>query len=97
MVRLKHSKIHYFITLNNFRGASGSWIIEAPQATPMVVGGTAVWVATSGTDIPAGAFVGGEDNGEGLVVGRALHEGALLPGSYLNFCSCKLATLMFLF
>ena len=46
----------------------------------MTVGGSAVWVAASGTSIPEGAFIGGEDNGEGLIVGRALHEGALLPG-----------------
>lgn len=65
----------------NFRGASGSWIIEAPQvAQAMTVGGSAVWVATSGAAIPEGAFIGGEDNGEGLIVGRAQHEGALLPG-----------------
>lgn len=63
-------------------GATGSWIIEAPQASAPIVagGGSAVWVATSGTAIPAGAFIGGEDNGEGLIVGRAQHEGALLPG-----------------
>ena len=69
-------------------GATGSWVIEAPQASAPVApvgGGTAVWVATSGTEIPAGAFVGGEDNGEGLVVGRAQHEGALLPGKSLTF------------
>lgn len=46
----------------------------------MTVGGSAVWVAASGTAIPEGAFIGGEDNGEGLLVGRAQHEGALLPG-----------------
>lgn len=46
----------------------------------MTAGGSAVWVATSGTEIPEGAFVGGEDNGEPLLVGRAQHEGALLPG-----------------
>lgn len=42
--------------------------------------GSAVWVAVNGSDIPSGAFVGGHDNGEGLVVGRAHHEGALIPG-----------------
>lgn len=46
----------------------------------MTVGGSAVWVPTSGTAIPDGAFIGGEDNGESLIVGRALHEGALIPG-----------------
>lgn len=65
-------------------GATGSWIIESPQpSAPLSAsagGGSAVWVATSGAAIPGGAFVGGEDNGEGLVVGRAHHEGALLPG-----------------
>lgn len=62
-------------------GASGSWIIDAPQTAAYVAGGGhAVWVPTVGNAIPSGAFVGGEDNGEGLVVGRAHHEGALLPG-----------------
>jgi len=68
-------------------GASGSWIIEAPQvpqpqdfSSRSSFGGTPVWVATSGTALPEGAFIGGQDNGEGLVVGRAQHEGALLPG-----------------
>lgn len=68
-----------------FRGASGSWIIEAGghQAAPASFaagGGHAVWVPTVGGAIPSGAFIGGEDNGEGLVVGRAHHEGALIPG-----------------
>lgn len=66
------------------RGATGSWIIEAPRSAPLVAGGSAVWVGTSGTAVPEGAFVGGEDNGEGLVVGRALHEGALIPGKISN-------------
>lgn len=57
-------------------GATGSWILEAPQTAP----GSAVWVGANGSDIPAGAFVGGQDNGEGLIVGRAHHEGALIPG-----------------
>jgi len=62
-------------------GATGSWIVEAPQAAAAYsAGGGAVWVATSGNALPAGAFIGGEDNGEGLVVGRAQHEGALIPG-----------------
>lgn len=66
-----------------FRGASGSWIIEAPNAPSAAFtpgSGSAVWVPTAGSAIPSGAFVGGEDNGEGLVVGRAQHEGALIPG-----------------
>jgi len=75
------------VNVNNFkysfRGASGSWIVEAPQApaaAALTAGGTAVWVPTVGNAIPEGAFVGGDDNGESLIVGRAQHEGALIPG-----------------
>lgn len=66
-------------------GASGSWIVEAPVLVPemssrMVSSGEAgVWVAGSGNTIPEGAMPGGED-GELLFVGRAQHEGALIPG-----------------
>lgn len=56
------------------RGASGSWVLDQPT------GGSAVWVPVSGTGLPAGALVGGHDNGEDLVVGRAQHEGGLIPG-----------------
>ena len=70
----------------NFRGATGSWIIEAPQHAQ--AGGSAVWVTTNGGAVPEGAFVGGDDNGEALFVGRAQHEGALLPGKN-SFESCK--------
>lgn len=55
-------------------GASGSWVVDQPAATG------AVWVQVSGSAIPAGACVGGHDNGEDLVVGRAAHEGGLIPG-----------------
>lgn len=58
-------------------GATGSWIIEAPTEA---VSGSAVWVPVTGTDIPDDAFKGGEDNGEVQYVGRAHHEGALIPG-----------------
>ncbi|XP_070492546.1 uncharacterized protein [Chironomus tepperi] len=58
-------------------GATGSWIIEAPTEA---VSGSAVWVPVSGSDIPDNALNGGEDNGETQYVGRAHHEGALLPG-----------------
>jgi hypothetical protein len=82
MVReMKRSFLELVLTQRFFRGATGSWIVEAPQAgQPMNLGGSAVWVPTSGGSIPEGAFVGGQDNGEGLFVGRAQHEGALLPG-----------------
>lgn len=72
--------------LTYFRGATGNWVIEAPKSAPLVAGGSAVWVATSGAAIPEGAFIGGQDNGEGLVVGRAHHEGALIPGKIIQLC-----------
>lgn len=68
-------------------GASGSWILEAPiYSTPSApyTGGSAVWVAGSGGSIPDGAFEGGQDSGEPLIVGRARHEGALLPGKVVR-------------
>lgn len=37
------------------------------------------WVPVSGTQIPSNAVAGGQD-GEPLYVGRAQHEGALIPG-----------------
>jgi hypothetical protein len=58
-------------------GATGSWIIEAPNEP---ISGSAVWVPVSGHEIPDNAFRGGEDNGEVQFVGRAHHEGALIPG-----------------
>jgi hypothetical protein len=39
------------------------------------------WVTTRGRSIPAGAFIGGKDEGgEVLFVGRAKHQGSLTPG-----------------
>lgn len=77
-------------------GATGSWIIEVCpsisslnysliifciyQAPNEPVSGSAVWVPVSGTEIPDNAFIGGEDSGEVQYVGRAHHEGALIPG-----------------
>jgi hypothetical protein len=57
-------------------GACGSWILEAPAEHS-----TAAWVQAVGSDIPEDALQGGVDtNGEPLYVGRAHHEGALIPG-----------------
>jgi hypothetical protein len=74
-------------------GACGSWIIEAPQPSapgiyprvalmPMAMaGGTGpvYWAPASGTQVPPEAIQGGMD-GEPLYIGRAKHEGALIPG-----------------
>jgi hypothetical protein len=44
-------------------------------------GGAACWVDARGGDVPANAVPGGFDNeNEQLYVGRANHEGALIPG-----------------
>lgn len=86
--------VNIFWTLN-FRGAAGSWIIDAPKSEALTAGGPAVWVATSGHAIPEGAFIGGEDNGEGLIVGRALHEGALIPGGFRRLNRVKYIVLTF--
>nr|SIW59360.1 Farnesoic acid methyltransferase crustacean-type [Blattella germanica] len=65
-------------------GATGSWLVEAsqpgwqlPSAPPS--GGAACWVDAQGGEVPSGAVPGGFDN-EQVYVGRASHEGALIPG-----------------
>ncbi|XP_063991095.1 uncharacterized protein LOC135169750 isoform X2 [Diachasmimorpha longicaudata] len=74
-------------------GANGEWHIEArciggqggyPNPSAPSVGslrydGGASWCDGSGGIIPPGALEGGQD-GEPLYVGRASHEGALIPG-----------------
>jgi hypothetical protein len=63
-------------------GASGSWILEQPQAR----GGSSgmCWVAADGGSVPPNAFPGGEDNGEPIYVARANFQGALIPGKLLS-------------
>lgn len=71
-----------FVGLCTGWGATGSWIVEAPviAANLTAVPSHAVWVGSTGGNVPEGAFVGGDDNGEPLYVARANHEGGLLPG-----------------
>lgn len=69
-------------------GASGEWLIEDPSAasTPSAPApassyqsSSSVWVDAANGVVPAGAIEGGSDD-EPLFVGRARHEGALIPG-----------------
>lgn len=68
-------------------GACGEWQLEdevptpsAPLA-PMASGGPAgVWCEAVGGMLPSGALEGGSDIDGVLYVGRANHEGALIPG-----------------
>lgn len=68
-------------------GAVGSWIIEAglssssaPILASAPMSGTAHWLpVTGGASLPPTAVQGGVD-GEPLYIGRAHHEGALIPG-----------------
>lgn len=67
-------------------GASGEWLIEdanvsapAPSAPADDQLGGITWVDATEGVLPPGAVVGGEDD-EPLYVGRANHEGALIPG-----------------
>uniref|UniRef100_A0A182MW60 Farnesoic acid O-methyl transferase domain-containing protein n=1 Tax=Anopheles culicifacies TaxID=139723 RepID=A0A182MW60_9DIPT len=70
-------------------GASGSWLIEpaseqtspsAPTAAALSgAGGAACWVAAANGEIPPNAVVGGSD-GEDMYIGRAQHEGGIIPG-----------------
>ncbi|XP_076284165.1 uncharacterized protein LOC143210832 isoform X3 [Lasioglossum baleicum] len=77
-------------------GASGEWMIEAicvgdhdryttsPSAPPPPVqgleAGQECWCDATGGMVPPAAVEGGKDDDEPLFVGRAFHEGALLPG-----------------
>ncbi|XP_011701794.1 PREDICTED: uncharacterized protein LOC105458296 isoform X2 [Wasmannia auropunctata] len=77
-------------------GATGEWLIEAiccgggdggyPGTTPSaplevrpIDAGSACWCDASGGMVPPDALEGGHDD-EPLFVGRAHHEGALIPG-----------------
>ncbi|XP_060519828.1 uncharacterized protein LOC132698016 isoform X2 [Cylas formicarius] len=42
------------------------------------------WIAARDGEVPPGAFIGGEDNGEPMYVIRAYYEGSLLPGKLLE-------------
>jgi hypothetical protein len=67
-------------------GATASWILEAPvhdSPTARSTGG-GVWVGATAATIPDGAFEGGQDSGESQYVGRARHEGALIPGKVVK-------------
>ncbi|XP_066587914.1 uncharacterized protein [Prorops nasuta] len=76
-------------------GASGEWLIEDPNVAPSapleVQGlqtGSYCWCDASGGMVPPGAVEGGRDD-EPLFVGRAHHEGALLPGKVKpGHCVC---------
>jgi len=75
-------------------GASGSWIVEAAQpSAPIMTAynlasgtGSACWQPCSGT-LPQGAIQGGMD-GEPLYIGRAQHEGAVIPGKVVPSHAC---------
>ncbi|XP_032681078.1 C3 and PZP-like alpha-2-macroglobulin domain-containing protein 8 isoform X3 [Odontomachus brunneus] len=79
-------------------GATGDWLIEDPDATPSapmevrgVDAGSECWCDASGGMVPPGAVEGGND-GETLFVGRARHEGALIPGKVKpGHCVCYVA------
>lgn len=83
--------INYY-GLSTGYGSHGEWIIEdtatppAPigfEGGPPVASGPVTWIPASGGTIPPGAVMGGYDN-ENIYVGRAHHEGALIPGKVLS-------------
>lgn len=78
-----------FVGLCTGWGACGSWIVDSPnvRSERSVEGSAPVWVAGQGTEMPADAMLGGED-GEMLFVGRAHHEGGLLPGKVVPSHGC---------
>ncbi|XP_077300115.1 uncharacterized protein LOC143920947 isoform X1 [Arctopsyche grandis] len=76
-------------------GSTGNWHLQtrgaqiarsvAPSnaSAPQREFDSSCWVAGQGTQIPPGAIVGGQD-GEELYIGRASHEGALIPGKIVG-------------
>lgn len=52
-------------------------VIETVEIT------TVSWVPAAGGEVPEGSLVGGNDNGEDIIVARASYEGALLPGKLI--------------
>ncbi|XP_064466165.1 natterin-4-like [Ornithodoros turicata] len=47
------------------------------------------WVSTSGGNVPYNAVAGGEDSGEAIYIGRAEHDGDVVPGKIVpshNVC-----------
>lgn len=59
---------------------------EEKKELPVIEGVT--WVLKQGGDVPDGALVGGNDNGEDLFVARADHEGAQIPGKLFPEHGC---------
>ncbi|XP_045779497.1 uncharacterized protein LOC123877031 isoform X1 [Maniola jurtina] len=54
---------------------------NAKNEYQVLIGGPSNWVPTNGSNIPPGAFPGGEsEDGEPLFVGRVRHEGSLTTG-----------------
>lgn len=68
-------------------GATGEWQLEDDSPTPSApvvpmssASPTGVWCEAVGGVLPSGALEGGNDIDGVLFVGRANHEGALIPG-----------------
>lgn len=67
-------------------GASGEWQLEAgivgapTPSAPAAPGSTGIWCQSVAGMVPTGAVEGGRDLDGPLYVGRAQHEGALIPG-----------------
>jgi len=55
---------------------------ESRPEVPTVEG--VAWVSASGGELPEGSFVGGNDDGASLYVARADHEGAVIPGKFVQ-------------
>lgn len=49
---------------------------------------SACWVAAAGGEVPPNAFIGGEDNGEALFVGRGNFNNSQIPGKLLATHGC---------
>jgi len=61
---------------------SGEAVLREKREEPTAISGTS-WVAAEAGNVPEGAVVSGFDNGQDLYVGRASHEGELIPGKLL--------------
>ena len=63
-------------------GSSGEWEIDDAPDMPSA-GGEVAWVPSQAGVVPPNAVMGGFDN-ENLYVGRAQHEGAVIPGKIVS-------------
>ena len=61
---------------------TGEAVLREKRDEPVITEGT-LWVPAEAGNVPDGAVVSGFDAGQDLYVGRASHQGELIPGKLL--------------